>query len=180
MTARLRPKPIASSRIPLVPLGAWDRALRRDGCGAWCIHVKTGSIHAWGGDLQVGAALDAHEVTVVVLLGHAGRRGRGMPQVARAADQERPSAGRVGRGSALCHLPTRASAIKGLGCRWWLFNYFIGASNKRWWHREPKCLSRVQVDHQLELYRLDDGQLGRPLSSENPTGVDAGLAIGIK
>ena len=88
-TARLRPKPIASSRRLLVPLGAWDRALRRDECGAWCIHGKTGSIHACGRDLQVGAALDVHEATVVVLRGHAGRRGRGMPQVARAADRRK-------------------------------------------------------------------------------------------
>jgi hypothetical protein len=34
----------------LTALGAWDRALRRDECGAWCIGGKTGSIHTWGDD----------------------------------------------------------------------------------------------------------------------------------
>ena len=32
----------------LAALGAWDRALRRDDCSAWCISGKTGSIHTWG------------------------------------------------------------------------------------------------------------------------------------
>jgi hypothetical protein len=32
----------------LAALGAWDRALRRDECGAWCISGNTGSIHTWG------------------------------------------------------------------------------------------------------------------------------------
>jgi len=32
----------------LVALGAWDRALRRDECGAWCISGKTGRVYTWG------------------------------------------------------------------------------------------------------------------------------------
>jgi hypothetical protein len=32
----------------LAALGAWDRALRRDDCSAWCVSGKTGSIHTWG------------------------------------------------------------------------------------------------------------------------------------
>ena len=32
----------------LTALGAWDRALRRDECWAWCIHGKHGRIHTWG------------------------------------------------------------------------------------------------------------------------------------
>jgi hypothetical protein len=32
----------------LEALGAWDRALRRDECSAWCISGKTGTIHTWG------------------------------------------------------------------------------------------------------------------------------------
>jgi hypothetical protein len=32
----------------LAALGAWDRALRRDECGAWCIHGTRGTIHTWG------------------------------------------------------------------------------------------------------------------------------------
>src|SRR5262249_22034706 len=32
----------------LAALGIWDRALRRDACGAWVIIGKQGSIHTWG------------------------------------------------------------------------------------------------------------------------------------
>jgi hypothetical protein len=32
----------------LLALGAWDRALHRDGCGAWRIAGTHGSIHSWG------------------------------------------------------------------------------------------------------------------------------------
>src|SRR5262245_51328666 len=32
----------------LAALGAWDRALRRDECGAWCISGKHGKIYTWG------------------------------------------------------------------------------------------------------------------------------------
>jgi hypothetical protein len=44
--------PPTESRIvqqrPFSPPHAWDRALRRDECGAWCIFGKRGSIHTWG------------------------------------------------------------------------------------------------------------------------------------
>jgi hypothetical protein len=33
----------------LAALGAWDRALRRDECGAWRINGKHGNIYTWGG-----------------------------------------------------------------------------------------------------------------------------------
>lgn len=32
----------------LAALGAWDRALRRDECGAWCINGKHGRVYTWG------------------------------------------------------------------------------------------------------------------------------------
>jgi hypothetical protein len=32
----------------LAALGAWDRALRRDECGAWTIIGTRGTIHSWG------------------------------------------------------------------------------------------------------------------------------------
>ena len=32
----------------LAALNAWDRALRRDECGAWCVRGNFGSIHTWG------------------------------------------------------------------------------------------------------------------------------------
>src|SRR5262249_56174673 len=48
----------------LAALGAWDRALRRDECGAWCISGKHGSIHTWGDGrswvLWVGCRSEKH------------------------------------------------------------------------------------------------------------------------
>src|SRR5262249_22438838 len=38
----------AQQKAVLAPLNAWDRALRRDECGAWCIRGERGSIHTWG------------------------------------------------------------------------------------------------------------------------------------
>jgi len=38
----------AQQRNLLEALGAWDRALRRDECGAWRINGKHGTIHTWG------------------------------------------------------------------------------------------------------------------------------------
>ena len=32
----------------LAALGAWDRALRRDECGAWCISGNHGRVYTWG------------------------------------------------------------------------------------------------------------------------------------
>ena len=32
----------------LAALGGWDRALRRDECGAWCLDGKTGRAYTWG------------------------------------------------------------------------------------------------------------------------------------
>jgi hypothetical protein len=38
----------AQQKALLTALNAWDRALRRDDCGAWCISGNQGSIHTWG------------------------------------------------------------------------------------------------------------------------------------
>lgn len=38
----------AQQRALLTALGGWDRALRRDECGAWCINGGRGTIHTWG------------------------------------------------------------------------------------------------------------------------------------
>jgi hypothetical protein len=38
----------AQQQALLAALGAWDRAIRRDECGAWYLSGKTGSIHTWG------------------------------------------------------------------------------------------------------------------------------------
>jgi hypothetical protein len=48
----------------LAALGAWDRALRRDECGAWTIAGRHGTIHTWGDDrawvLFVGCRSQVH------------------------------------------------------------------------------------------------------------------------
>src|SRR5215510_11391670 len=38
----------AQQKSLLAALGAWDRALRRDECGAWCIFGNDGKIYTWG------------------------------------------------------------------------------------------------------------------------------------
>ena len=38
----------AQQKELLIALDAWDRALRRDECGAWCIIGKNGTILTWG------------------------------------------------------------------------------------------------------------------------------------
>src|SRR5215831_7583254 len=38
----------AQQRELLTALGAWDRALRRDKCGAWAIISSRGTIHTFG------------------------------------------------------------------------------------------------------------------------------------
>jgi hypothetical protein len=38
----------AQQKALLTALGGWDRALRRDECGAWCIMGKTGKVYSWG------------------------------------------------------------------------------------------------------------------------------------
>jgi hypothetical protein len=38
----------AQQKLLLVALGAWERALRRDGCSGWSIIGKNGTIHTWG------------------------------------------------------------------------------------------------------------------------------------
>jgi len=43
----------------------------------------------------------------------------------------------------------------------------------------PKCLGRFEVDHQFELRRLLDGQIGRLCPIENSPGVDAELPKGV-
>jgi hypothetical protein len=38
----------AQQKVLIAALSAWDRALRRDECGAWCVSGERGSIHTWG------------------------------------------------------------------------------------------------------------------------------------
>ena len=111
----------------LAALGAWDRALRRDDCGAWCISGKTGSIHTWGDgatwalfvDVPIGQALDGYQAAPRVLHRHPGLRRRGLPAVA-PATHGRPGGchpGRAGHPEAPGGLHRDAGATEGLCLR---------------------------------------------------------------
>src|SRR5262249_61767817 len=45
---------------------------------------------------------------------------------------------------------------------------------------EAERTGRLEVDHELELSRLHERQIGWPLALENAGGVDAGLTVGIQ
>jgi hypothetical protein len=43
-----------------------------------------------------------------------------------------------------------------------LFDHLVGGGEHRRWHRDAERLRSLEVDNQLELRRLLDGQLARP------------------
>ena len=61
-----------------------------------------------------------------------------------------------------------------------LLNHLVGAAKQDCWHLQPHRLRRLEIDHQLELGRLLDGQLGRIRPFENlvdGTLRDAGMKL---
>jgi hypothetical protein len=58
-----------------------------------------------------------------------------------------------------------------------LLDHLVGARKQRRRHGEPERFGGLEVDHQLELGRLENRQIGRLLALENPADIDAGLAI---
>src|SRR5262249_30696881 len=58
-----------------------------------------------------------------------------------------------------------------------LLDHLVGAGEQVGWDGEAKRFCGLEVDHELELCRLHDWQVGRFRALENPTGVDASLAI---
>jgi hypothetical protein len=46
----------------LAALDGWERALRRDECGAWCIAGKRGRIHTWGDGKTWVLSVSCHSV----------------------------------------------------------------------------------------------------------------------
>jgi hypothetical protein len=58
-----------------------------------------------------------------------------------------------------------------------LFDYLVGGHLQRQRHFEAERLSRLEVDPQLELDRLDHREIGRLSAVENLADVDAAEAI---
>src|SRR5919198_2528904 len=58
-----------------------------------------------------------------------------------------------------------------------LFDHLVGGGEQRWRHFEPKCFCSLEIDHQLEFGWLLHRQIGRALTPENPSGIDADLII---
>src|SRR5262249_23275570 len=50
----------------------------------------------------------------------------------------------------------------------------------RAWDREPERLGSLEIDDQLEFGRLLDRQIGRLVALENPPGIDARPAKGVR
>jgi hypothetical protein len=63
--------------------------------------------------------------------------------------------------------PTRAGSL----------DHLVGEQLHRIGHGETECIGGLQVDHQLELCRLHDRQIGRLGAFEDAADVAAGLVI---
>jgi hypothetical protein len=61
-----------------------------------------------------------------------------------------------------------------------LFDHLVSKGKQLRRNIKPKRLCRLDVDHQLELRRLLDRQIGRLGAIEDFRGVDAELAISIE
>jgi hypothetical protein len=55
-----------------------------------------------------------------------------------------------------------------------LFDHLVGAGEQCRWHNDAKRLCGLQIDHQLELGRLFDRQVGRLRTLENLVDEDGG------
>src|SRR5262249_48794515 len=89
-----------------------------------------------------------------------------------AADSAHPLA--LLRAPRAAKRPRRQAAIR---TRASSFDHLVGAGEQWEWDSEAECLGGAQVDHQLELGRLQDRQLAGLCALEDAAGIDAGLAV---
>src|SRR4030095_1293370 len=75
--------------------------------------------------------------------------------------------------------PANPSAARRSWPRWssTLFDDLVGPQQQRLRNREAECLGGLEVDDQLELRRLLDGEIGGPHTLEDPVHV-RGNALG--
>src|SRR5580700_5369528 len=120
----------------------------------WC-----GSVHegARGGRLSSGEGVNAQAYSLLVE-----ERTSQFRRVMSARDSMR----------SLGHLFICTATI---GCP--LLDHLVGGREQRRRHVDAKRLGGLEVNDQLELSRLHDWQVGRPLSLKNLACVDAYLAI---
>src|SRR4051812_17172730 len=60
-----------------------------------------------------------------------------------------------------------------------LFDHLVGAGEQRWWHFEAECLRGLQIDNELKLRWLQNGQGTGLFPMQHPPGIDADLPISI-
>src|SRR5262245_9029721 len=60
------------------------------------------------------------------------------------------------------------------------FDHLVGAGEQRRWNIEVHSLCSGEVDHQIKLCRHLNRKIGCLRALENPTGMDAGAAIGVR
>ena len=92
----------AQQKALLAALGGWERALRRDKCGAWRITGKHGSIHAWGDGIT----------WVLYVSCHSGQHGHGPKSGSAFATSLRMEMRRAVSGCIGCPRPTRRKSFE--------------------------------------------------------------------
>jgi hypothetical protein len=61
-----------------------------------------------------------------------------------------------------------------------LFDHFVGAQQNGLWHRQSKRLGGLEVDDELELGRLHDGQVRGLGALEDLTGVETDVMKSVR
>src|SRR2546427_12236157 len=60
-----------------------------------------------------------------------------------------------------------------------LLDHLVRQDQERWWHRDPERLGGLEIDDQLELHRLLDGQVSGLAALQNLVHVGGGAPVEI-